>query len=71
MRKLNYFFHCQEYLAADKIFVFITDKVHTLSSERDHARATFKAHTDASRIVSLLFLMKIKLNKKYFEDYLY
>ncbi|PVD27057.1 hypothetical protein C0Q70_12207 [Pomacea canaliculata] len=26
------------------------DKVHTLSSERDHARATFKAHTDASRI---------------------
>ncbi|XP_025100733.1 cilia- and flagella-associated protein 91-like [Pomacea canaliculata] len=29
---------------------YLYDKVHTLSSERDHARATFKAHTDASRI---------------------
>ena len=29
---------------------FLYDPLHTLSSDRDHARATFKAHTDASRI---------------------
>ncbi|XP_046852918.1 cilia- and flagella-associated protein 91-like [Xenia sp. Carnegie-2017] len=29
---------------------FLYDPLYTLSSDRDHARATFKAHTDASRI---------------------
>ena len=30
-----------------------TDKVHTLSSEKDHARQMFKAHTNVDRVVSI------------------
>jgi len=33
----------------------IADNVHILASERDHARATFKAHTGTDRVVSVLF----------------
>ena len=32
---------------------FFSDPIHTVSSDRDHARATFKAHTGASRVVSI------------------
>ena len=31
---------------------FIPDQHYVLSSERDHARATFKAHTSTNRVVS-------------------
>ena len=33
---------------------FILDPLYTLSSDRDHARSTFKAHTGTDRIVSVM-----------------
>jgi len=34
------------------IFFIFTDPHYHLASERDHARATFKAHTSTTRVVS-------------------
>lgn len=42
------------YICFKHIF-FLSDPLYTLSSDRDHARATFKAHTGTDRIVSLKY----------------
>ena len=42
------------YICFKRIF-FLSDPLYTLSSDRDHARATFKAHTGTDRIVSLKY----------------
>lgn len=34
------------------LFFFFSDPLYSLSSDRDHARSTFKAHTGTDRIVS-------------------
>lgn len=39
------------------VFLFVADKLYSLSSERDHARATFQAHTSVSRVVSHLLVI--------------
>ena len=42
------------YICFKRIF-FLSDPLYTLSSDRDHARATFKAHTGTDRIVRLKY----------------
>ena len=47
---------------------FFSDPLYSLSSDRDHARSTFKAHTGTDRIVSsdidlLALLLKFRLFK--------
>ena len=39
-------------------YIYFADPHYTLSSERDHARATFKAHTSTDRVVSETFCIK-------------
>ncbi len=38
--------------------ILFLDPVYTLSSERDHARSTFRGSTNASQIVSYLVFLK-------------
>jgi hypothetical protein len=42
----------------------ILDNLHVLASERDHARATFKAHTSTDRVVSIKKLCNLILKVK-------
>jgi len=48
--------HCLKHYGSSEVFIymicFILDPLYTLSSDRDHARSTFKAHTGTDRIVS-------------------
>ncbi len=40
-------------LICHTIRFFFPDPIYAVSSERDHARATFKAHTGIDRVVSI------------------